>query len=57
MKKIVRIFTVSFLFILLLTSCREGIKDPLNWKLDNFSAKTEEGNDINLSDLKGNCII
>ena len=38
---------------MLLTGCRQGIKDPLNWKLDNFSAKTEEGSDLNLSDLKG----
>lgn len=52
MKKIVKI-TVSFFIVLLLTSCGEGIKDPLNWELTNFSAKTEEGKDINLADLKG----
>lgn len=44
---------VLIIFVLLLTSCGEGIIDPLNWELTNFSATTEEGNDINLSDLEG----
>jgi protein SCO1 len=52
MKKMVKII-VSFFFVLLLTSCGEGIKDPLNWELPNFSATTEEGKNISLRDLKG----
>ncbi|MFB5195431.1 SCO family protein [Neobacillus sp. KR4-4] len=44
---------LSFFCIILLTSCQGGIKDPLNWKLDDFHAKTEEEKDISLTDLKG----
>ncbi|MDQ0970395.1 protein SCO1/2 [Neobacillus niacini] len=52
MKKMVKII-VSFFFVLLLTSCGKGIKDPLNWELPNFSATTEKGKNISLRDLKG----
>ena len=52
MKFIIKI-CISVFFVLLLTSCQEGIKDPLNWKLEDFTARTEEGKDISLTDLKG----
>jgi protein SCO1 len=44
---------VYFFIILLLSNCREGIKDRLNWQLENFSATTEEGKDISLAEVKG----
>ncbi|MFB3160051.1 SCO family protein [Neobacillus sp. 179-J 1A1 HS] len=44
---------LSFFCVILLSSCQEGIKDPLNWKLGDFSARTEEEKEISLTDLKG----
>jgi protein SCO1 len=52
MKNIFKIL-VAYLFLVLLTGCQEGIKDPLNWELEDFNARTEEGKDISLTDLKG----
>lgn len=50
-----RIFSLSFVFffILLLTGCGQGIKDPLNWEIGEFNFKNQDGQDIGLEDLKG----
>ena len=41
------------LFSLLLAGCGQGIKDPLNLKIEEFSFKDQNGQDIGLEELKG----
>lgn len=41
-------------FTLLITACGQGIKNPLNWEISNFTFKNQEGKDFGLTDLKGN---
>jgi protein SCO1 len=47
-------FVTSVLLIcLLLTGCGQGIKNPLNWELEDFTFKNHDGNDLGLEDLIG----
>lgn len=46
-------FSFILLFILILAGCGEGVKDPLNWKIEDLSAINEEGKEVRLDDLKG----
>lgn len=50
-----RKYTLPFLllFSLLLSGCGQGIKDPLNWEIDEFTFKNQDGKDIGLEELKG----
>lgn len=48
MKKLLFVCIIS----LFLAGCGQEIVDPLNWELNSFSAIDEEGNDIELKDLK-----
>ena len=50
-----RKYTLPFLllFSLLLSGCGQGIKDPLNWEIDEFTFKKQDGKDIGLEELKG----
>ncbi|MBS4190404.1 SCO family protein [Bacillus sp. FJAT-49705] len=45
--------TSVLLLSLVLVGCGQGIKDPLNWKIEDLSAVTEEGKEMGLDDLKG----
>lgn len=51
-----RRYTLPFLllFSLLLAGCGQGIKDPLNWEISEFTFKNQDGHDIGLEELKGN---
>ncbi len=45
--------TTFLLLILVLVGCGQGIKNPLNWEIENLSAVDEEGQEMELDDLKG----
>jgi protein SCO1/2 len=49
MKKLLFVCLIS----LFLAGCGQEIVNPLNWELNSFSGIDEEGNDIELKDLKG----
>ena len=38
--------SVVLLFILLLAGCGQGIKDPLNWDINEFTFKNQDGEDF-----------
>ena len=42
-----------FLFILLLSGCGQGIENPLNWDINEFTFKNQDGEDFGMADLKG----
>jgi len=41
------------MFTLLLSACGQGIKDPLNWKIEDFTFENQNGKNVELEDLKG----
>ena len=41
------------LLILLLSGCGQGIKDPLNWDINEFTFNNQDGEDFGMDDLKG----
>ncbi|WP_412059668.1 SCO family protein [Metabacillus idriensis] len=48
-------FSLPFvlLFILLLSGCGQGIKDPINKEINEFTFKNQNGKDFGLENLKG----
>lgn len=46
-------FTSLLFFTLLLTGCGQGIKNPLNWEINDFTFTNQEGEDFGLANLKG----
>lgn len=52
---ILKKYTTIFLLlpILLLAGCGQGIKNPLNWQIDGFTFKDQNGQNIGLDELKG----
>lgn len=44
---------VLLLFSLFLAGCGQGIKDPLNWDLNEFTFKNQDEKDFGLADLEG----
>ena len=52
MRKILWFATLLFLALLLI-GCGQGIKNPLNWEINDFTFTNQEGKDLGLTDLKG----
>lgn len=46
-------FASIVLFTLLITGCGQGIKNPLNWEINNFVFTNHEGKEFGLENLKG----
>ncbi|MGM0903630.1 MAG: SCO family protein [Bacillota bacterium] len=43
----------GLLFILFLYGCSQGVKNPLNWEINEFTFKNQDGEDFGLADLSG----
>lgn len=45
--------SIALMFTLILTACGQGIKDPLNWEINDFAFENQNGKKVGMEDLNG----
>ncbi|MFT9599089.1 SCO family protein [Mesobacillus sp.] len=45
--------SIALIVTLILTACGQGIKDPLNWEINDFTFENQNGKKVGMEDLNG----